>query len=352
MGVSYTTRETVKSAVDVKDSARANVQIDRLMEDASRSVDKLCHRVTGGFAPTIATRRFDWPDLDQPTPWRLWLGRHRLLSLTSMTSGGIAVDSASVLTYPTEGPPYSWIELDRSTTSGFDSGPTSQNSIVIAGLWGESNNEQASVTTITEDLDASETAVDVASSRYIGVGSILRCDNERMLVTDKVAIDTGIDLAAPGMAAQMNVTTVPLSTATGAPQPDEMIIIDGERMLVVDLIGTNAYVVRMFDGTPLAAHTAGTGIFAYRTLTVERGALGTTATTHTSGTAVHRTKIEPSIQGLATAETLNLLAQENSAYARVVGQGEGQREARGAGLADKRQQVYNGYALMGRTGAI
>lgn len=350
MGVWYCTRDDVKRAVDVKDSARANAQIDRLIEDASRSIEEpLCHRV---FYPRVATRRFDWPNAESPTPWRIWLGgRSELLSITAITSGGLTISPATVLLYPDDGPPYTSIEIDRSSSSSFDSGSTPQNSIVITGLYGYSNDETA-VGVLAEALDDAETSVDVANSSTIGVGAVLRCNSERMIVVERSALDTGVDVATTALTAQMNNTAITLSTATGAPAAGEMIIIDGERMMVNELIGTTAYVTRAYDGTVLATHAIGTSIHAYRTLTVERGALGTTAATHTTATTLYRWKPPGPIEGLAIAETLTALAQENSAYARVIGAGENQREARGAGLRDKRQQVRDGYARKARIGAV
>jgi hypothetical protein len=48
-------------------------------------------------------------------------------------------------------------------------------------------------------------------------------------------------------------------------------------MLIDDIAGNTLIVKRGWDGTVLAAHTTGATIYAPRTLTVTRGALGTTA---------------------------------------------------------------------------
>lgn len=344
----YTTRERVKSAVDVKDSARANAQIDRLIGAGARNVDRLCHRA---FDPWTGTRTFDWADLSSPTPRRFWLtGQRDLVSLTSATSGGLDLDIAGLLLYPDEGPPYDRIETSDATSAGFDSGATDQYSLAMLGVWGYDLIEDA-VGALAEDLDASETAVDVANEAAIGVGSVLRVDSERMVVTEKSALDTAVDLAG-NLTAELKNNTVPLSTTVNAPATGEMIIIDAERMRVNEVIGTNAFVTRGYDGTILAAHTSGANIYAYRTLTVQRGALGTTAATHTNGATLNRWIPPDPVEALNVAETLVLLAQENSAYARVIGQGENQREARGAGLAQLRRDVYGAYGKLGRTGAV
>lgn len=344
----YTTRERVKAAVDVTDSVRANVQIDRLIGAGARNVDRLCHRE---FDPWTGTRSFDWPDPASPTPWRQWIsGRRALVSLTSATTGGLALDTASVLLYPDEGPPFDRIEIDQSTSAGFEAGTTEQLSLVLVGLWGYDLTE-VTAGTLAEDLDASETAVDVANAAALGVGSVVRVDTERMIVTEKSALTTAVTIAG-NLTAEMKNTTVPLSSATNAPVAGEMILVDAERMRVNEVVGTNAFVTRGYDGTVLAAHTTGATIYAYRTLTVQRGALGTTAAAHTSGATIQRWVPPDPVEALNVAETLVLLSQENSAYARVIGQGENQREARGAGLSQLRRDVYAAYGKLGRIGAV
>lgn len=349
IGVWYATREQVKAAVDVKNSARANMQIDRAIAKQSRAVDLLCRRV---FYPRLATRTFDWPHPDRPTPWRLWLGGDsELISLSSFHSGQTEIEISDLKLYPSSGPPYTRIELDQGSTSGWSGGTTYQQLLSIHGWLGWSDNAE-SVGTLAEDLDASETAVDVADGSVIGVGSLLRCDTERLTVIEKLPLDTGVDVAAPGMTAQMNVITVPMSSAVNAPRAGEMIIIDGERMSVVDVVGTNAYVQRAVDGSVLAAHTVGTSIHAYRTLTVRRGEVGTTAATHTTGTALTRYVPPEGPESYTIAASLNQIAQENSAYARVVGTGENQRESRGAGLKDERAELRRNYGRRVRMGAV
>lgn len=344
----YTSREAVKLAVDVKDSARANAQIDRLIADASRSVDRLCHRT---FYPWVGTVAFDWPDNQSPTSWRFWLyGRRDLISLSAITSGGTAIDPASAVLYPGDGPPYERVEISQAGSLSFESGDTDQASLELTGLWGYDLDERP-VATLEGSVTGSTLAIDVPDSSKVGVGHVLRCGTERMIVTERMALDTSTDLAV-ALGDKMNNVTLTLSTAVGAPQPGEVILIDGERMRVDESVGTTIVVTRAYDGTTLAAHTLGSAVYAYRTLFVERGALGTTAAAHTGGDALLRWVPPAPVESLTVAQTLTALAQENSGYARVVGSGDNQREARGAGLADKIRQVRNGYAKMLRQGVI
>lgn len=350
MGVPLCLRDSVKLAVDVKDSARANAQIDRIIADVSRVIERaLCRRV---FYPRIETQSFDWPDPDRPTPWRLWLGgRSELVSVTSISSGGVAIPLSSVLLYPSYGPPYTRLELDRSAISTFAGADTPQNAITITGLFAGAPIDERTVATVIEALDATETGIDVDSAASVGPGALLRCGTERMLVTDATALATGVTLTGD-ITAQKNAIAVPLSTTVSAPQVREVIAIDGERMLVTDVIGTTAYVQRGYDGTPTAAHTTGAAIYAYRTLIVERGVLGTTAATHLTATPLLRWLPPSPVEGLAVAETLNQLEQERSAYARVIGTGDQQRESRGAGLKEKRDDVRKAYGRRVRMGAV
>lgn len=347
MSVGYCSRERVKNAIDVKDSARANAQIDRLIKAGARAVDKLCHR---SFFPWYGTRRFDWPDPESPTSWRVWLYGTGLIQLDAATTGGLALDVAEVLLYPDDGPPYDRVEISQAGSAGFETGNTSQQSLTLTGLWGYTDDEETAGT-LAEDLDISETGIDVANSALIGVGDLLRVDTERMTVTEKTALTTGLTITV-ALTAQMNNVAVALSGSAGAPVAGEMIVIDGERMLVRESIGTTTYVTRAADGTPLATHAIGATVYAYRTLTVRRAALGTSAATHTNGTALVRWVPPDPVEALNVAEALVLIAQENSAYARVIGQGENQREARGAGLAQLRRDVYGAYGKLGRTGAV
>jgi hypothetical protein len=110
----YATREDVAAAADGKVSARADRRIDRALEQATESVDDLCNR---RFAPTIATRFFDWPNGQYARPWRLWLDASELISVTEVSSGGEVVDPATVLLEPNQyGPPYNQVQLDIGTT--------------------------------------------------------------------------------------------------------------------------------------------------------------------------------------------------------------------------------------------
>src|SRR3546814_19132909 len=67
----------------------------------------------------------------------------------------------------------------------------------------------------------------------------------------------------------------------------ELILIDSERMRIVDITGNNLTVVRAYGGATLAAHSLGADVYVSRRLTVDRGALGTTAAPHLHEAPLH-----------------------------------------------------------------
>lgn len=349
MSVWYTTREAVKSALDVQEVARSNARIDDAIEAASRFIDGsnpgdgFLHR---RFYPEIRTAYFDWPNFEHARPWRLWLGANELISLASLVSGGVTITDY-FLEPAGEGPPYDHIEIDQAGTASFSAGSTWQRSIVLTGTFGFSADD-APAGALAEDLDASETGVDVTDSSLIGVGHIIKCGTERMVVTGKSMLTTGQTLQTPVAAASSAVT---LAVTTGSAYAvGETVLLDSERMLIVDIAGNNLTVKRASEGTVLASHSGST-IYAPRTLTVTRGALGTTAATHLSAAALTRHVVPGLVAELCLAEALNNFEQGGAGYARTVGSGAGARMAGGAGLADIRAAASAAYRRT-RYGAI
>jgi hypothetical protein len=343
--VLYCSREDVKHATETAETARNNTQIDRAIAAASESIDNLTRR---RFYPQIATRYFDWPDTQNATTWRLWLNQHELISITTLTAGGETIAASDYFLYPTDGPPYTRLEIDLSSTASFGGGDTHQRDVAITGVFGYSADE-AAAGALAEALDASETAVDITDSALIGIGQLIKVDSERMQVTGKSMLTTGQTLQTAMTADDANVTCVVSNGAAFA--AGETILLDAERMLIEDIAGNSLIVKRAFDGSVLAAHTGST-IYAPRTLTVERGVLGTTAATHTTSTAITKHVVPSLVRDLCIAEALNTVQQESTGYARQIGKGESARELYARGLRDLRQQVYEGFARRNRIRAV
>lgn len=334
----YVTREEVKAELDVRETARSNARVDRAIEAACETVEGCLHRI---FYPELDTRSFPYPGPQYARPWRLWLDANEVISVTSLSSGGTTIASTDYFLEPNEyGPPYNRVEIDLDSSAAFGGGDTHQRNITITGLFGHSNNETTLGAT-TEALDASETGVDVdaATSAEVGVGSLLRIDSERLIVTSRANLDTGQTLGGSGLTNQNNAVTVAVQSGA-AFAAGESILIDSERMLIEDVAGNNLTVRRAWDGSTIAAHSVGATIYAPRTLTVTRGALGTTAATHLTAATVYRWDPPAAVRQLTLAEAVNDLLQGRAGYARTAGAGENEREMTGRGLDALRKRVY------------
>ena len=312
----YAVREDVKDALDVLETKRANREIDRQIAAASRQIDRKMHRI---FYPEIATRSFDWPDPQAHWPWRLFFeeggSRHVELAgpLTSLVSGGVTIPLGNVKYYPPDNPPYDWLELDVSSTSVFNATDTWQQTTVAVGPWGFGMDELAAGT-LAGNLNATDTSVNLGVPGYRGVGSLLRIDSERFIVTDRSMTTSGQVLGAGGLDVKNSTVLVPVSDSSQY-AAGEVILIDGERMRVEDTAGaTNLLVHRAWDGSPIAAHTAGATIYANRLLTVERGALGTTAATHNANAAIAEHEPPEDIRQLCVAQAVANLVQTRAGY--------------------------------------
>ncbi len=347
IGPVYCTREDVRSALDFKETARNNPQIDRAVVAGSRSVEGLLHRK---FLPWTGVRYFDWPGAQYSTSWRLWLNQTELVSLTSITSGGIALTPGDVFLEPVnDGPPYDRIEMDRSTSASLNSGDTPQRSIAITGVWGY-DDVTTQVATVATTVNASVTTLEVSDSSAIGVGATLLVDSERVHVTESAFITTTTTLGG-NLTASLAEVSVPVASGS-AIHAGESILIDGERMQVASVVGNTLTVKRAVEGSVLATHTSGATVYAPRSLTVSRAALGTTAASHTAPAAVYLQVIPGLVRELAIAEAIGCYLGESSGYAGSAGSGESGTKNVAGGLAGIRNQAYMAYGRKARTRAV
>jgi hypothetical protein len=350
----YATREDVQRALDIKLTARNARQIDRALASSSRSADDLCHRK---FYPVVETRYFDWPSSQYRPSWRIWLDDSELVSLTAASAGGVALDVADLLLEPARtGPPFNRVEVNIGTSAAWSSGDTHQRAVAFTGVWAGAPLAETTLGALAGAV-ASTTVTTVsvtgAASAELGVGSVLRVDSERMLVTNRTMADTGQNVGGSGLAAQANSVTLTVTDGT-AFEVDEILLVESERMLIVDIAGNQLTVIRAWDGTVLAAHAAGVDIYAPRTLTVTRGALGTTAATHTSGTAVVRWDPPGLVRDLVIADAENRVLQEQAGYARVSKASSGSKSSAVETLSLDllRERVYNAHGRKARLRSV
>jgi hypothetical protein len=111
-------------------------------------------------------------------------------------------------------------------------------------------------------------------------------------------------------------------------------------------------VKRAWDGSVLATHAAAASIFAPRTLTVTRGALGSTAAAHDTAKAISKTDYPGPVVSLCVAEAVCTVLNESAGYVRVAGSGENSREAAGRALKDARDLAKQSHGRRARVAAV
>lgn len=331
------TREDVRNAIDVAESPRDNAAVDKALAAVTGSI---YGRMKRTFVPVLATRRFDWPNrLNGGSSYRLWLNDNEMLSVSRVVSGGVELDPTTYFLRrmdSREDLAYTHLEIDLGTNSAFVAGNTPQKSIAITGVFCGAPFDEEQVAALSAVLAASASAtVSVTwSSMDYGVGSVLRIDDERMIVTGRSMLTTGQALGADADASfASNLLSVSDGTAFAI---DETLLIGSERMQVVDIAGNSLIVKRAAEATVLAAHLTGATIYGLTGITVARAQLGTTLAAHSSAAPVLRGRPPGLIGELAVAEAENTLMQRRSGYARTTGEGENQRESSGRGLAQIR----------------
>ena len=341
----YVTRERVQAITG--NSATTAAIVDDAIAAASRIVDAAAGRV---FYPTDATRVFDWPPPQSSEPWRLWLNHDSIISLTSLTVGGDAATAADFNLEPVnDGPPFSHIEADLSTSAAWSAGSTHQQAISIVGVWGY-DNRTVSAGTTAEDMDISETGLDMTNGGLVGVGDLITVGSERSQVTDITFVDTAVNTDGT-MSADKNDTTVPTADESGV-IVGETIRVDDERMVVTSTSTGNLNVLRAQHGTRLATHANPADIFANRTATVERGSTGTTAAVSSSGAAITRQVYPAAGVSWCVAEAVIILSQQSAAWARTAGEGERQVETTAVGVERLRDAALAAHGRRIRSGVI
>jgi hypothetical protein len=350
--VSYCSREDVKQALDVAETARSNVQVDRAVESGARSVEGLLRRY---FYPQVATRYFDWPNLQNTWTHRLKLGKDEVISIDTLKIAGTTIASTDYFLEPrNSGPPYKYIDINLANVNDveFDSfADTHQRAVEITGLWGYTAEEEA-VGELAASLaaDADATASATWTTGRLGVGDILHINDERMIVTRRTMVDSTQDLGGDLIASTAN--TAVLITDGSAFAEDMIILVDSERMLVVDVAGNTLTVKRQWDGSVLAAHSTGANIFTLTGVELQRAALGTTLAAHALADTIYRHLVPGLVRELNIAEAINTIEQERSGYARTVGVGETERLVGGRGLMDVRNEARARYGRLAHARAV
>jgi hypothetical protein len=329
----------VKGALDFKETARANREVDRAIETSSRDIEGLCAR---RFYPTVATRYKDWPNYQYARPWRLWLDCDELISVSSLSSGGTTISASDYFLEPVNlGPPYTYIEIDLDSSASFGGGTSPQRTVAITGVFGYGADTTPAGTLAAAISSASATTCDVTDSASVGVGSIIAVDSERMIVTGKTQLTTAQTVQTSALTALASNDSVIVTTGS-AFAIGESITVDSEVMLIVNISGNTLTVKRAWDGSALASHNIGVTIYAPRTLTVTRGALGTTAATHLISAAITAHVVPAGVRDLTVAKSEAIVLQHSSGWTRD----------KADALAELERSVVRTYARQARMRAV
>jgi hypothetical protein len=338
--VFYASRESVARSLDFQESASAYREIDDALLAAG---DEIHGRLQRFFYPLTATRRFDWPNRLSGRTWRVWLNQWDLQELTSISSGGVELDTDDVILYPqSDTPPWNRVEVDRSSSSAFTGAATEQQAIAITGVFGVPGRRVARGALESSIASSSTTTVDVTDGR-IEVGHAIYVGTEYLQVVERTPLDTTQGLAgaiddSPG------TDTVGVADGTSFTR-GETILVDSERMWIRGVAANNLLVRRATDGSTIASHLIGADVYSFRRLTVERGIWGTTAAGHADSTSVEVYQAPPLIRTISKGVAENILLSESSGWGRTVGSGESEREYSGRGIATLWEEAA---ALYGR----
>ncbi len=376
----YCSRDDVMRAQDIKSSVLSIPAVDRAIASAADDIEGAMKR---RFYPIDTIRFFDWPNYQYAYPWRFWFGKDDCCALTLLQSpgpvggvGGVSIPLNQVLLRNKNadpGFPFTYMELDRSTVAAWGIGPTPQHSIWGTGTWGFTADAD-NIGALAAGIGTGDATITLTNGALCGAGDLLIIGygrgtapyplypgtaggvqpylGERVIVTDKAAAATGLTLSGTGCTSESSADDQLATTGTGSLNVGEVLQIDGERMLVESITGGVASVQRAWDGTALNTHTTGATVYAYRQLSVLRGACGTTAAAANSATAVYRHRPPQLIRDLSIAIAGDQVLQELSGYSRTVGSDQAVMRATGFALADKWERAKRRYGRQQRIGAI
>jgi hypothetical protein len=352
MRILYATLEEVYASPGVSYSARLNAWALRKLEAGTEAVEALTHR---RFYPETKTITFDWPNYQYAPTWQLRVPD--LISVTSLSAGGTSISPSNIFLRrddDVDEAPYNIVEINLSSSAAWQSGSTSQRAISIAGVWGDKATDTAAVDgQLGGSINSSVTTVvinPVSNVLEVGTGALIRVGTEYMLTTARRMSDTGVNTAGT-LDDTPDAQTLAVGDASGFAY-GEVILVNAERMKIVDIAGNNLIVERAWDGSTLADHATGQDVYANRTYTVQRGVIGSTAASHTSSDSVTAHRFPGLVNELAIAETVVLMSGAQSAYSATTGAGAAQMEAPGGGLADLRNRCWAKHGRMGRLEAI
>lgn len=180
----YCTLTELKNRLDISSTdATRDAYMHQMIEAASRWIDNVTGRT---FYALTATRYFTATD-------EYSVRVNGLLSVTTLKTdedGDRTYETTWQTTdydlMPYNDTPYLWVEVSPNSSYLF---PLTRRGVQIAGSWGWTQTALTSSATLAEDLDATETGVDVSAGTAFEIGMTIRIDSEVMFV-DAISTNT------------------------------------------------------------------------------------------------------------------------------------------------------------------
>jgi hypothetical protein len=351
----YATRSMIIAALDIPPSPRTRTMINRALTSATQQIEDVCGGVT--FYPWVGTRSFDWPNVDRFKGRSLMLWSQLLTSVTQITSGGTVLDPSYYHLRPGTGPPYDEILLDSESPVSWMISPSTgmEDAVTVQGLWGHGADQMDLLGALFGAVSDTDTTVVLGSTAdpiRTSPGAILWIGTEIMHVTRTSWTDSGIDVSGAGLTESVADTLLTVSSTSPIVEGQE-IIIGREKLFVTDVLSsTTCLVQRAQHGTVLAAHASGAMVTVPWSLTVERGALGSTAAAHDDASEVYVHRVPGLVEQTATALSIVEVQDQIAGYARPSGGPAGARASvisrEGPGtLLDQCVQAYRPRRVFG-----
>lgn len=244
----YASRGDVQAALETESSAGTRFAIDNALASGARAMERSAVPGLGRqLFPRYATVYLAWPDRAQTRPAALYHYSHPLVTLTSLTSGGVDITAGAICLPGKDEPCTSIIELDQATGATLATGATPQRSVVLTGLLGY-HDEQVPCGELAGSMTDSVTTLDMAvenQAQLPDVGHLLKIGSERLIVTDRRMIDTGVNT---GGALDDSLLADTVAVADGTVfAPGETLLVGSERMWIRDIVGNTLHVRRAYE---------------------------------------------------------------------------------------------------------
>lgn len=210
----YSTIEAVKSAGPAVNTPDYDALLGSYIEAVSQDIEQEM-RV---FIPETATKYFnaEEPSVCEGT---LYLDGQHLIAVTELKTR--AQDASPVTIAPTDyflepvndGPPYSRIELKRSSSAAWEAGTTPQRAIAVTGRWGHWERTRPAGT-LAAACDADDTSLQVSEASLVGVGDTMHIDDEQIFISGRgpqptiVTVERGVNGTTAATHTQGDVITV------------------------------------------------------------------------------------------------------------------------------------------------